>query len=78
MRALPKNHIYNLFFEKESQYLMVFRNNRTYSIMLGLQRIVVGAVTLRVRSHQTMPLRTGQAGCSNGSSRAMVSPSMGW
>ena len=36
MRALPKNHIYNLFFEKESQYLMVFRNNRTYSIMLGL------------------------------------------
>ncbi len=36
MRALPKNHIYNLFFEKESQYLMTFRNNRTYSIMLGL------------------------------------------
>lgn len=36
MRALPKNHTYNLFFEKESQYLMVFRNNRTYSIILGL------------------------------------------
>lgn len=36
MRALPKHHAYNLFLEKESQYLMVFKNKRTYSIMLGL------------------------------------------
>lgn len=36
MRALPKNHTYNLFLFREIRDLLEFRNNRAYSIALGL------------------------------------------
>lgn len=36
MRALPKNHVYNLFLFREIKDLLEFRNNRAYSIALGL------------------------------------------
>lgn len=36
MRALPNNHVYNLFLFREIRDLLEFRNNRAYSIALGL------------------------------------------
>lgn len=36
MRALPKNHAYNLFLIKETKDILEFQNNRTRSIITGL------------------------------------------
>lgn len=61
MRALPKNHIYNLYLRKETQYLMEFRNHRTYSIALGTTLVMffwLIYLVIILPMPETVPLKT--------------------